>query len=91
MEKRGAVVIVMALLIIATVAPRAGAVNIHDGAGTVGAAFLKIEGGSRPVGMGGAFAGLANDVNTIFWNPAGLTAVQDQELTAIATLLIRGH
>ena len=83
MEKRGAVLIVMALLIITAVAPRANAVSIHDGAGTVGAAFLKVEGGSRPVGMGGAFAGLANDINTIFWNPAGLTAVQDQELTAM--------
>ena len=83
MDKRGAVLIVMALLIITVVAPRANAVSIHDGAGTVGAAFLKVESGSRPVGMGGAFAGLANDVNTIFWNPAGLTAVQDQELTAM--------
>ena len=83
MEKRGAVLIAMALLVMAGVAPYAEAVSIHDGAGTVGAAFLKIEGGSRPVGMGGAFAGLANDVNTIFWNPAGLTAVHDQELTAM--------
>ena len=83
MEKRGAVLIAMVLLIITAGVPTAKAVNIHDGAGTVGAAFLKIEGGSRPVGMGGAFAGLANDVNTIFWNPAGLTAVHDQELTAM--------
>ena len=83
MEKRGAVLIAMALLVMAGVAPHTEAVSIHDGAGTVGAAFLKIEGGSRPVGMGGAFAGLANDVNTIFWNPAGLTAVHDQELTAM--------
>ncbi len=59
------------------------AVNIHDGAGTAGAAFLSIEGGSRPVAMGGAFAGLANDINTIFWNPAGLTSVQDRELAAM--------
>ena len=92
MEKRGAVFAsrvwawrynVMVLLIITAGVSTASAVNIHDGAGTVGAAFLKIEGGSRPVGMGGAFAGLANDVNTIFWNPAGLTAVHDQELTAM--------
>ena len=83
MEKRGAVLIAMVLLIITAGVPTAEAVNINDGAGTVGAAFLKIEGGSRPVGMGGAFAGLANDVNTIFWNPAGLTAVHDQELTAM--------
>ena len=57
--------------------------NIHDNAGTAGAAFLKIEGGSRPAGMGGAFAGIANDINTIFWNPAGLTSVHDRELTAM--------
>ena len=58
MEKRGAVLIVMVLLIMTAGVPTANAVDIHDGAGTVGAAFLKIEGGSRPVGMGGAFAGL---------------------------------
>ena len=73
------VMIVIALL---TVTP-SWAVDIHEGAGTAGAAFLKIEGGSRPVGMGGAFAGLANDINTIFWNPAGLTAVHTRELTAM--------
>lgn len=73
----------MVLLVVIATAPCIHAVSIHDGAGTTGAAFLKIEGGSRPVGMGGAFAGLANDINTIFWNPAGLTAVHDQELTAM--------
>ncbi|MCY3742191.1 MAG: PorV/PorQ family protein [Candidatus Poribacteria bacterium] len=82
MLKRGAVQIVMALLIITAAAPSLHA-DINDGAGTVGAAFLKIEGGSRPAGLGGAFAGLANDINTIFWNPAGLTAVNDRELTAM--------
>lgn len=64
------------------------AAEVHDEAGTTGAAFLKIEGGSRPVAMGGAFAGLANDVNTIFWNPAGLTSVQTRELTAMQNFLI---
>lgn len=82
MLKREAVLIVMALFIIIAAAPSVHA-DINDGAGTVGAAFLKIEGGSRPAGLGGAFTGLANDINTIFWNPAGLTAVQDRELTAM--------
>lgn len=82
--KRGVpVLIAMALLILTAPAPSTHAVDIHDGAGTVGAAFLKIEGGSRPAGLGGAFAGLANDINTIFWNPAGLTTVHDRELTAM--------
>ena len=83
MLKRVSVQIVMALLIITVAAASVHAVDIHDGAGTTGAAFLKIEGGSRPAGLGGAFAGLANDINTIFWNPAGLTAVNDRELTAM--------
>ena len=82
MLKRGAVLTAMALLIITAAAPSLHA-DINDGAGTVGAAFLKIEGGSRPAGLGGAFTGLANDINTIFWNPAGLTAVHDRELTAM--------
>ena len=83
MLKRGIGLIAMVLLIVAAAAPSGEAVSIHDSAGTTGAAFLKIEGGTRPVAMGGAFAGLANDVNTIFWNPAGLTAVADQELGAM--------
>ena len=83
MLKRRTGLIIMVLLVVIGIAPCVHAVSIHDGAGTTGAAFLKIDGGSRPVGMGGAFAGLANDINTIFWNPAGLTAVDGRELTAM--------
>jgi len=64
------------------------AADIHEDAGTTGAAFLKFEAGSRPVGMGGAFAGLANDVNTILWNPAGLTSVREREFTAMQNFAI---
>lgn len=28
--------------------------------------------GSRPLAMGGAFTGVADDVNAVYWNPAGL-------------------
>ena len=83
MLKRGAVQIAMALLIITAHAPSTRADDIHDGAGTTGTPFLKVEGGSRPAALGGAFVGLANDINTIFWNPAGLTAIHDRELTAM--------
>ena len=51
--------------------------------------FLKIEPGSRPVGMGGAFTGLANDINTIFWNPAGSNYHSDTGTNRHATLLGR--
>jgi hypothetical protein len=38
--------------------------------------FLDIEVGARAVGMGGASTCIDNDVNSIFWNPAGLAKVQ---------------
>ncbi|RKU14799.1 hypothetical protein C6501_07465 [Candidatus Poribacteria bacterium] len=77
------VVVAILILTLSLTVPQSFAADIHDSAGTAGAAFLKIEPGSRPVGMGGAFAGLANDINTIFWNPAGLTSVHTRELTAM--------
>lgn len=77
------VVVAVVILTLLMSVPQSFAADIHDSAGTAGAAFLKIEPGSRPVGMGGAFAGLANDINTIFWNPAGLTSVHTRELTAM--------
>jgi len=61
----------------------AGFASIPDAIGTEDAAFLKIEPATRPVAMGGAFVGLANDVNAAFWNPAGLTQIEKNELTTM--------
>jgi len=36
--------------------------------------------GTRALGMGGAFVGLANDGTAIYWNPAGLTGQQSAVL-----------
>jgi len=41
-------------------------------AGTSGADFLEIGVGSRPLGMGEAFTAATDDINTIYYNPAGL-------------------
>jgi len=41
-------------------------------AGTAGANFLETELGARPMGMGGAFVAVADDVTALHWNPAGL-------------------
>ena len=40
--------------------------------GTTSAQFLKIGVGARAMGMGGTFTSIANDVSTIYWNPAGI-------------------
>lgn len=37
--------------------------------------------GARPMGMGGTFVGIADDANTIYWNPAGLAGLQRQEFS----------
>ncbi len=51
--------------------------------GTTGAQFLKIGSGARPVGMGQAFAGIADDVNSLYWNPAGVGQLTGAEFTAM--------
>ncbi|HRY29674.1 MAG TPA: PorV/PorQ family protein [Elusimicrobiota bacterium] len=53
--------------------------------GTTGAQFLKIGAGARPVGMGEAFTALADDVNAVAWNPAGLGKLTSPEFTAMHT------
>ncbi|MBI5239113.1 MAG: PorV/PorQ family protein [Elusimicrobia bacterium] len=47
------------------------------------AAFLKLGVGARAVGMGGAYTALANDVNALGWNPAGLSSLNKRELGAM--------
>ncbi len=36
--------------------------------------------GVRAMGMGGAFAGVADDVTAMYWNPAGLAQITDREM-----------
>lgn len=36
--------------------------------------------GARPIGLGGTFVGISDDANAVFWNPAGTSLVQRQEL-----------
>ncbi|MFH0948138.1 MAG: PorV/PorQ family protein [Elusimicrobiota bacterium] len=52
-----------------------------SGPGTTAANFLKIGVGPRAVGLGETYVAIADDVNTIFWNPAGLNNLQQQEAT----------
>ncbi|MFH1714571.1 MAG: PorV/PorQ family protein [Elusimicrobiota bacterium] len=47
--------------------------------GTRGAEFLKMGAGSRAAAMGNAQVGLTDDVNAIYWNPAGLNHINQKE------------
>jgi len=45
------------------------------------AAFDAIQSGARAVGMGGAYTAVADDANSVVWNPAGLGAVRRPAIT----------
>ena len=49
-------------------------------AGTAMAQFLKIGVGGRAVGMGEAFAAVANDASALYWNPAGIAQTTQNEV-----------
>ncbi|MBN1621269.1 MAG: PorV/PorQ family protein [Endomicrobiales bacterium] len=56
------------------------------GKGTATAQFLKLGLGARAASMGGAYTGVSDEVNAIYWNPAGLTQVNNKQLTAMHAL-----
>ncbi len=57
-------------------------------AGTSGADFLEIGVGSRPLGMGEAFTAATDDVNSIYYNPAGLGTMRYPVLSIMHQELI---
>lgn len=59
-------------------------------AGTSAATFLKIGAGARPTGLGEAYTGVADDVNSIYWNTAGLSTLKKNEFVAMRAELFQG-
>lgn len=52
----------------------------EDNPANTGLSFLKLGAGSRSVGMGEAYAAIANDASGTYWNPAGLANLSGTEL-----------
>lgn len=63
-----------ALLIVTTAFASAGE------PGSSGFTFLRLGNGARAGGMGEAFTAVADDATSIYWNPAGMAAVEEVEL-----------
>ena len=58
--------------------------------GTSAAPFLEIPVGAVAVGMGGAFVSIANDATALYWNVAGITALEQSEVVGIHNEWIAG-
>lgn len=56
-------------------------VEAARGAGGSSAAFLQMGWGARPAAMGDAFTAAADDVDAVYWNPAGLIDVKRLQQT----------
>lgn len=76
-------VAVFAALLLAP--PAFAGTSFQSGGGTTADDFLRIGRGPRPAGMGDAFVAVADDVNAVNWNPAGLTSLSDTELQLLHT------
>lgn len=66
----------LCLTAIALLAVPASARSVNKNAGTSSFSFLKINLGARPVSMGGAFTGLADDASALYYNPAGIAGLE---------------
>lgn len=53
-----------------------------DGTGESTAEFLEVSQSSRASGMGGAFVAVTDDIQSIYWNPAGLARLEKKEILA---------
>ena len=47
--------------------------------GTTAATFLEVGVGSQAIGMGGAYVAMATDVSSLYWNPGGLSRLEQSE------------
>ena len=72
------------LMMQATVLFAQGGRNVTK-VGTTAAAFLEIGVGSRAIGMGGAFSGMADDATALYWNAAGLGRIMRNEVILVHT------
>ncbi len=61
-------IILIALVIASVTFARLGGIGASS-------AFLKMGGGARPSALGYAYAGFADGLDAIYWNPAGITTV----------------
>lgn len=76
--------------LLAAAAPRPARALGASRKGTSGAQFLELAPGARPAAMGQAFAGVADDVEAVYYNPAGLGNLRRVEATGSHDAMFQG-
>ncbi len=61
-------ILAITLLVLASTGAQAGLKKL----GNAGFSFLKVTQSARTAAMGDAYTAVATDINSIYWNPAGL-------------------
>jgi len=80
----------IALLVAALLAPAIALSQTSLGdqrVGTSSGSFLRVGVGARPVGMGGAYVAICDDIVSCAWNPAGLVLIDGSEFALTHTSL----
>jgi hypothetical protein len=72
----GALLTGMALAWAGPATGQGGPVSDNTAYGTTSAEFLLLGAGARGAALGGPFAAIANDVEALYWNPAGLALME---------------
>ncbi len=68
--------LLLTLLIAVVLASSASATEVFEKVGTVGCQFLEIGAGPRGVGMGEAMVSATDGMESVYWNPAGLSSIR---------------
>ena len=88
MKNKILIIFMLISLILPQIFAQSGFISDVSKKGTTAAPFLSIGQSARAIGMGSAFVGVANDVSSIYWNPAGLTKSQGINVAFDHTLWI---
>ncbi|UCD93380.1 MAG: PorV/PorQ family protein [Candidatus Zixiibacteriota bacterium] len=83
MKSRNSLSIIVGLLaMLVVISGSAEADENNSNAGTRVFNFLKIPVGARPMAMGGAFTGVADDEASLYYNPAGIARLEGKRFLA---------